>query len=293
MLTRTIPFEGRLDLRSTLRPITFPWGRWTDEGWVRSARTPVGPATLLVRRDRGGIHGAAWGDGAEWLLDRLDGWVGLRDDPESFVGSGRLRELHRRRLGVRFACTELVFEAALVAVLGQKVTGKEATLGLRGLMARFSELAPGPFESLVLPPDPTLLSSAPYHALHDLGIEKKRSDTVRRLAAEAEKLDTLASEPSHAAGSFMRRIRGVGEWTVAETVAVSHGDADALSVGDFHLKHLVSWHLAGRSRGTDDEMIELLEPFRPHRGRVVRLLEAAGRYPSYGPRQPLRSFAGY
>ena len=226
-------------------------------------------------------------------MDRLDGWVGLRDNPESFVGSGRLGELHRRRLGVRFACTELVFEAALVAVLGQKVTGKEATLGLRGLMGRFSELAPGPFETLVLPPDPTLLASAPYHSSHDLGIEKKRTDTVRRLAAEAVKLDTLASEPSDAAGIFMRRIRGVGEWTVAETVAVSHGDADALSVGDFHLKHLVSWHLTGRPRGTDEEMIELLEPFRPHRGRVVRLLEAAGRYPSYGPRQPLRSFAGY
>lgn len=293
MLTRTISFEGRLDLRSTLRPITFPWGRWTDQGWVRPARTPAGSATLLVRRDRGGIHGTAWGDGADWVLDRLDGWVGLRDHPESFVGSGRLADLHRRRLGVRFACTELVFEAALVAVLGQKVTGNEAARGLRGLMTRFSELAPGPFERLVLPPDPTLLAAAPYHDYHDLGIEKRRSDTVRRLAAEAVRIDQLASASPEAAGVFLRRFRGVGEWTVAETVAVSHGDADALSVGDFHLKHLVSWHLTGRARGTDEEMVELLEPFRPHRGRVVRLLESAGRYPSYGPRQPLRSFADY
>lgn len=227
------------------------------------------------------------------MLDRLDGWVGLRDDPESFETSGPLGDLHRRRQGVRFACTGLVFEAALVAVLAQKVTGKEAALGLRGLMRRFSDPAPGPFEGLVLPPDPTLLASAPYHLLHDLGIEKRRSDTVRVLAADAVRVNRLASVPSQAAGAALRRFRGVGEWTVAETLAVSHGDADALSVGDFHLKHLVSWHLTGRPRGTDEQMIELLDPFRPHRGRVIRLLEAAGRYPSYGPRQPIRSFAGY
>jgi 3-methyladenine DNA glycosylase/8-oxoguanine DNA glycosylase len=137
------------------------------------------------------------------------------------------------------------------------------------------------------------MASAPYHAYHDLGIEKRRADIVRRLATEAVRLDRLASVTSGEAGAALGRFRGVGEWTVAETVAVSHGDADALSVGDFHLKHLVSWHLAGRPRGTDEEMVELLEPFRPHRGRVVRLLESAGRYPSYGPRQPLRSFAGY
>jgi 3-methyladenine DNA glycosylase/8-oxoguanine DNA glycosylase len=293
LLTRTIPYEGRLDLRSTLRSITFPWGRWTDQGWVRPMRTPVGQATLVVRRDADGIHGSAWGEGADWVLGCLDGWVGLRDDPGSFVASGRLGELHRRRIGVRFATTGLVFEAVLVAVLAQKVTGKEAALGLRGLMARFSEPAPGPFEGLVLPPDPTYMASAPYHAYHDLGIEKRRADIVRRLATEAARLDRLASVTSGEAGAALGRYRGVGEWTVAETVAVSHGDADALSVGDFHLKHLVSWHLAGRPRGTDEEMVELLEPFRPHRGRVVRLLESAGRYPSYGPRQPLRSFAGY
>ena len=77
---------------------------------------------------------------------------------------------------------------------------------------------------------------------------------------------------------------------MAETVAVSHGDADAVSVGDYHLKNVVAWHLAGRPRGTDEEMVALLEPFRPHRGRVIRLLETLGGAPAFGPRQPLRSF---
>jgi hypothetical protein len=39
-------------------------------------------------------------------------------------------------------------------------------------------------------------------------------------------------------------------------------------------------------------MLELLEPYRPHRGRVIRLLEAGGvRTPRYGPRMAPRRIA--
>jgi 3-methyladenine DNA glycosylase/8-oxoguanine DNA glycosylase len=249
---------------------------------------------MQVSRSDAGVVGAAWGPGEEWVLDRLGQWVGLGDDPAAFVTDHPLISgLHRRRLGVRFARTSLVFESLLVAVIGQKVTGKEAARSLRGLTARFSEPAPGPFEGLSAPPDPVRLAEVEYHAFHDLGIERRRADTLRRLAREAHHLERMATSPSAAVATALQRFPGVGPWTVAETIAISHGDADALSVGDFHLKHLVAWHLTGQPRGTDELMVELLEGFRPHRGRVVRLLEAAGRYPSYGPRMPLRSFSGY
>lgn len=294
MLERKVPVSSRLDLRATLRPVTFPWGRWTSEGWVRPLRTPAGPATLLVRRDSEGVHGRAWGNGAGWVLDRLEEWTGLTDDPESFQPDHpQLAELHRRRLGVRFARTSLVFEAAMVAVVAQKVTGKEAAAGLRGMMRRFSEPSPGPFPHLRLPPDPDRIAAAPYHAFHELGMEKRRTDTLRRLASDARRLDSYAARAPAETATMLCQFPGVGPWTAAETVAVSHGDADALSVGDFHIKHQVVWHLTGRARGTDEELVELLEPFRPHRGRVVRLLEGAGRYPAYGPRQPVRSFRDF
>jgi 3-methyladenine DNA glycosylase/8-oxoguanine DNA glycosylase len=79
-------------------------------------------------------------------------------------------------------------------------------------------------------------------------------------------------------------VPGIGAWTVAEVAQRALGDADALSVGDYHLSAFVGWALAGRPLD-DDGMVELLERWRPHRYRVVRLLECSGfRKPRFGPR---------
>jgi hypothetical protein len=54
----------------------------------------------------------------------------------------------------------------------------------------------------------------------------------------------------------------------------------------------VGFALAGRERGTDDEMLALLAPWAGHRARVVRLLERSGmRPPRYGPRVAPRDLA--
>ena len=63
------------------------------------------------------------------------------------------------------------------------------------------------------------------------------------------------------------------------------GDADAVPVGDFHIPNMVCWALAGEARGDDARMLELLEPYRGQRARVVRLIKHAGvTAPKYGPR---------
>jgi 3-methyladenine DNA glycosylase/8-oxoguanine DNA glycosylase len=70
------------------------------------------------------------------------------------------------------------------------------------------------------------------------------------------------------------------------------GDPDAVAVGDYWLKHVVSYALTGEARGTDERMLELLEPWRGQRGRVCRLLvSGAPRVPRFGPRLPLRAIA--
>jgi len=82
-------------------------------------------------------------------------------------------------------------------------------------------------------------------------------------------------------------VRGIGPWTVAEVSSRALGDADAVSVGDYHLAHLVGWALTG-SRTDDAGMLRLLEPWAGHRQRVIRLIELtqAARAPRFGPRMP-------
>jgi 3-methyladenine DNA glycosylase/8-oxoguanine DNA glycosylase len=227
------------------------------------------------------------------MLDRLGAIGGLDDDPAAFhTDHPVVGELHRRHPGWRFGRTGQVFDAVVRAISGQKVTGEEAAAALRGLRTRFGEPAPGPGrgEGLRLPPDPEKMASAPYWEYHQLHLEKKRADVLRRVGMMASKIDALGVCSSAEAASVLGAIPGVGAWTVAKTLQVSHGDTDQVEVGDFHLKHIVVYHLTGRPRGSDEEMLDLLEPFRPHRGRVTRLLHTLGHEPSFGPRQAPRDF---
>jgi 3-methyladenine DNA glycosylase/8-oxoguanine DNA glycosylase len=156
---------------------------------------------------------------------------------------------------------------------------------------RWGEPAPGP-GGLRLLPEPQLLASLGYYELHVVGVEKRRADALKRVAAHASRLEQLASLPGPALRAGLEAISGVGPWTSAEVARVTAGDADAVSVGDFHLKNLVAFALAGEPRGTDERMLELLEPFAGHRGRVCLLLEASGiTAPKYGPRQRIQPLA--
>jgi 3-methyladenine DNA glycosylase/8-oxoguanine DNA glycosylase len=215
--------------------------------------------------------------------------VGLDDDPATFSTDHPLvGELHRSNPGLRFGRTGLIFDALVAAIVGQKVTGTEASRAMRGLRGAFGEMAPGPRPGLSMPPDPERMAAAPYWAFHELHLEKRRADVLRRVAADHSRIDALTVDPPTTAANVLQGFPGVGPWTVAKTLAVSHGDPDQVDVGDFHTKHIVVHHLTGRSRGTDEEMLELLEPFRPQRGRVIRLLHTLGSEPKFGPRMAPR-----
>ena len=112
------------------------------------------------------------------------------------------------------------------------------------------------------------------------------------MAGRAAWFEAIVELPIEEAYRRLTLLPGLGPWTAAEVAVRALGDRDALSVGDYHVPNLVSWALAGEPRGTDARMLELLEPYRPHRARVVRLLEAAGiRSPRYGPRMAPRRIA--
>jgi 3-methyladenine DNA glycosylase/8-oxoguanine DNA glycosylase len=98
--------------------------------------------------------------------------------------------------------------------------------------------------------------------------------------------------PPDAARRRLESLPGVGPWTAAEVALRALGDVDAVSVGDYHLPNLVAFALAGEPRADDARMLELLEPYRGQRARVIRLLETSGiGAPRYGPRMAPREIA--
>jgi 3-methyladenine DNA glycosylase/8-oxoguanine DNA glycosylase len=285
----------RVDLTGTVGTLRLgrgdPTMRIDTTGVWRASRTPDGPGTVHLRPVSGGVEAEAWGPGARWLLDRAAAMVGALDDPSGFDPGHHplVARLAHAAVGVRVPRTERVLERLVPTILSQKVTGLEAKRGWSGLVRLAGEPAPGPVP-LLLPPEPRWLARLPTFDFHRIGIERHRADIIRRAATHAGRLEEAVALGPAVLEQRLAAIHGIGPWTRAEVRLVVIGDADAVSVGDYHIPNMVCWALAGEPRGDDARMLELLAPFAPHRGRVIRLLEGAGiTAPRYGPRRRVRS----
>jgi 3-methyladenine DNA glycosylase/8-oxoguanine DNA glycosylase len=294
---RRLELDAPLDLRLTLMPLQR--GGRNDpavrvgarEAW-RASHTPEGPATLHLEMEGTIVEAQAWGPGAGVALDNAPGLLGLADDATSFrPRHPLLADLHRRHAGMRMTRTGAVLESLVPTILEQKVPGIQACYGYRRIVEELGEPAPGPFR-LQVPPSAARLAATPYWAFHRYGVERRRAETIRLAGRHARRLEESAAMPLDQARKRLMALPGMGPWTAAEVALLALGDADAVSVGDFHLPHLVSWALAGEARGSDARMLELLQPYSGHRGRVLRLLTVSGLVaPRFGPRLPLRWIA--
>jgi 3-methyladenine DNA glycosylase/8-oxoguanine DNA glycosylase len=260
----------------------------------RGSRTPAGPATLAIEsRDAAGlVRAQAWGPGADWALDQLPDLLGAADDWTGFEARHPVvAEAWRRHPHVRLGRTARPLEALVPTIIEQKVTGKEAFTGFRSLVLRYGEPAPGPAIGLCLQPDADTLASIPSWAWLGLHIDPARSRAVVTAARHADALERIVDRASDRAADLERAIRslpGSGVWTSAEVRQRALGDPDAVSFGDYHVAKDVGWALSGREM--DDRGLQaVLEPWRPHRGRVPLLLGAARlRRPRRGHRVSLR-----
>lgn len=248
----------------------------------------MGTATLrlLPRAADGEVVAQAWGDGADWVLDKVPAMLGADDDASGFVPHHEsVRRAWRHNPHLRFPRSGLVLESLVPAVLEQKVTGKQAFGAWRDLVRRHGEPAPGPGPEVGLwvAPSPEALRAVPSWEWLELQVDPARSRTIVVVATRAAALERLIERPLDEVDTALRSLPGVGVWTSAEVRARVFGDADAVSFGDYHIAKDIGWALTGEP--TDDAgLAELLEPYRPQRGRVQLLLTATRQRPRHGPR---------
>ncbi|MGI9584203.1 MAG: DNA-3-methyladenine glycosylase family protein [Acidimicrobiia bacterium] len=288
MDTRSLAIADPFDLAATTRALGV--GLTDVDGvWWWATDPGSGPTTIAIERTEGGVLASAWGPGADVVLGRLPVYVGADDVWDDQLLAGPADRFVRERRGLRLGATLDIHAALVKGVLGQQVTTKEAKRSARLLRNALGSEAPGPHPGLRTPPPPDVLSTTTYEDLHRFGIERKRASTLIEVSRRHKRLAEILTFDVEAAEERLLAVRGVGPWTTAIVMGTAVGDRDAVTVGDYHLPNLISWALAGEDRGDDTRMLELLEPYRPQRRRVVVSIKQSGIHaPRYGPRTAVR-----
>jgi 3-methyladenine DNA glycosylase/8-oxoguanine DNA glycosylase len=290
---RTVAFAGVVSPGLSLFPLRRgprdPCFQVADDGAIwRTSLLGSGSVTARISRATpNAVECTAWGSGAEEFLDVLPAMLGAHDDSSDFVPTDPTVAAAQQRVPhLRLGRTGQVLEALIPAVIEQRVPGADAFRSWRLLVTKFGAPAPGPAPAgMRVPPSADGWRHIPSWEFHRANVDPGRARTIVGCAQRAPSLERLASWPAAQARDALTSLPGVGVWTAAETAQRAFGDPDALSVGDYHIPKMVGWTLLGHP--VDDAgMVELLEPMRPHRHRVVRLLEASGL--AYEPRRGAR-----
>lgn len=257
----------------------------------RTSLMATGPVTARITKSAPStVRGELWGSGATEFADSLPVMLGSDDDSSSFApAEPTIAAAHRKVPHLRIGRTGRVLESLIPAVLEQRVAGVDSFRSWRLLVTKFGSPAPGPAPAhMRVAPCGEVWRRIPSWEFHRANVDPGRARTLVGCARRAASIERLCSWSAEQARDALMSLPGIGVWTAAETAQRAFGDTDALSIGDYHLANVIGSTLLGH-RIDDAEMVELLEPLRPHRYRVVRVLEASGlaRNPRFGPRQAI------
>jgi 3-methyladenine DNA glycosylase/8-oxoguanine DNA glycosylase len=289
----SVSFDGPASPGLTLSPLRRGRGDpcyhdAADGAIWRTSLMGTGPVTArLAKSAPNTVDCEAWGTGATEFIESLPALLGADDDASGFSPTEpTIAELYRRVPHLRLGRTQRVLEALVPAILEQRVYGMDARRAWRALVTKFGAPAPGPAPThMRVPPSGDVWRRIPSWEFHRVNVDPGRARTIVGCAQRADSLERLSTRAPEDARVAMMSLPGVGEWTAAETAQRAFGDADALSVGDYHLASMVGSRLLGHAID-DPAMVTLLEPLRPHRHRAVRLLEVTGS--GHAPRRAAR-----
>jgi 3-methyladenine DNA glycosylase/8-oxoguanine DNA glycosylase len=275
-LRQQLAAPGPIDLRRTMANGHGPgdpssWREKSGAFW-RASRNEMGPASVRVAPNLGGFDVLAWGAGAERALELVPQWLGFDDDPDALVPVdpvvARAKKAHP---GLRLGRGRCIFEVLVPMIIGQRVTAGEAATSWRQLVYAHGEPAPGP-QKLRVPPTPEALKRVPLHAFHQWGLEGARARIILDVCHHERFVRSATDRPANEAVRQLRKLPGIGPWTANLTIAATMGWPDALPLGDYHFPSVVAHAFTGEENADDRRMVELLEPYRGQRWRVMRLV---------------------
>jgi 3-methyladenine DNA glycosylase/8-oxoguanine DNA glycosylase len=257
-------------------------------GAVHHRLLHAGPEPVMVRivqlaPDRV-LFGAQAGrrDLAEWGIERMRQTVGIDQDLRPFYERFRFDPLIgpavRANPGLRASGRPDPFEALVWAICEQLIEYERAAAIERRLVARLGRRCP--VTGLRDCPIPDVLAAQAPALLESMDLSAGRALALIRAAREVAAGRVNLEDPDHESGwCRLRRIRGIGSWTVQMLALTGQGRLDQLPAGDLSYMKLVGRLRDGNpyARATEEEVERFFARYEPWRGLAgLHALSGAG-----------------
>jgi 3-methyladenine DNA glycosylase/8-oxoguanine DNA glycosylase len=285
-----------LEVRLEVRPRwAFRLSRWTGMDRVARFRHGVlhrllhcGEEPVVIRVAQLGddrvLFGAAADsrDAAEWGIARMRAALGIDQDLRPFYDRFRFDPLIgpavRANPRLRVAARPDPFEALVWAICGQLIEAERAGAIQRRIVGALGRRCP--YTGLADSPPAAVLAAQAPARLESFDLTEGRALALIRVAREVAAGRVDLADPDHERGwRRLRRIPGIGSWTLQTLALTGQGRLDQLPAGDLAYIKLVG-RLENddpRSRATEEEVERFFAPYAPWAGLAgLHALSAPG-----------------
>ena len=212
-------------------------------------------------------------DDVESATDRVSWLLGVDQGLAPFYELARADQamagLVEQFYGLHLPHTASVFEALVLAVLGQQISTSVARIIRTLLIETFGPSAEFDGETYYAFPRPASIWASSPDELHTMKLTQRKSEYVHGLAGSAldpemglERLEELTDREIV---EKLVALRGVGMWTAQWALIRAVGRPDALPLGDLALRRVVSRLFMDGEDVNDAKVEEIAQRWSPYR----------------------------
>ena len=235
---------------------------------VRSAGTVDAPELALELQGPGLVS-----EDVDRASEKVSWLLGVDQDLAPFYELGRADEAMARLVdefyGLHLPHTATVFEALVLAVLGQQISTSVARIIRTLLIETFGPSAEFDGETYYAFPRPESIWASSPAELHTMKLTQRKSEYVHGLAGTTldatAGLERLGELTDREIVEKLTALRGVGLWTAQWALIRAVGRPDALPLGDLALRRVVSRMVTDGAECNDAQVEEIAKRWSPYR----------------------------
>ena len=212
-------------------------------------------------------------DNVEVATDKVAWILGVGQELEPFYASAQgdpaMAAITQRFHGLHMPHTASVFEALVLAILGQQIATNVARIIRTLLIETYGPRQTIDGETYYAFPRPETLAALRVEDLRGMKLSQRKAEYVHGIACTAlddpEFIEGLHHLDDKAVVRQITSLRGVGNWTAQWLLIRALGRPDALPLGDLALRRVVSRLYFQDEPLNDTEVEEFCRRWSPYR----------------------------